>query len=172
MKTTFLSIEDIHLLCDELRKLFAYLYERRSVSDIAKRIKNPQVPGILSESIVAYLIKQGKLLPEFQNFQIKRGGKKCDLLLSDSDKVVTVESKATSEAGFQRLRKGDIAADFLIWIHFDTYFLTTEDMELEVFLIPQPGKYYEIEEEVFVGDIESTVGLALQKTTIRLSEIR
>jgi len=58
----------------------------------------------------------------------------------DGARLASVEVKSTAAQGFSRFTKGDVASDFLIWIHFGNYFLDSKVSEIEVFWVKKAGK--------------------------------
>ena len=65
----------------------------------------------------------------------------------------------------------DTKADFLVWIHFGSYFRESENSEIQVFAITDPGKFFTAGKEVFANKLEQQIGSALQIYNVQLSDV-
>lgn len=136
-----LSGDEIESALRTLRTAFDCISDLRAKSSFAKHINYPKMPSILTESLTVHLIRQGKILPEFMNAIVNRGGEKADILVDGGRS--RIEVKGTSETSWVTLGKNDIAADHLVWIDFGHYFTSMIDV-IQVHVFKSPGAYLKI----------------------------
>src|SRR5437867_3403305 len=135
-----LTVSELRDLVQAVRELFAAYESLREQRPIARLIKQPQIPSALSESLAHYLLSSGRLGVKLEVSASSSGG---DLELATSTgRPARLEVKATSESGFQELRAKDIAADLLLWLHFDGTFRSSGDGKFYAFLLPNPGMVF------------------------------
>jgi len=135
-----LTIDEMRELSRALRDVFAFLSSLRGRVAAAAQIRNPQVPTALSESLAAHLLQSGSLLPQAIQVRCARDGGDLEGELPDGH-TLSIEVKATGEAGRQRVTKKDLEADLLIWIDFGSYFVNPEVRQVSVVRMSHPGRY-------------------------------
>jgi len=112
-----LSAEEIAALDKAFVELFRLHNKLRTEMPIAKRIKFPPVPSILSESMV--IMGARKLFNLGNSWDAFRGGNICDVLLIDNlGNQQRVEVKATGERETLELKPRDIEKEWLVWVAF------------------------------------------------------
>ncbi|MAF81165.1 hypothetical protein CL628_04095 [bacterium] len=166
-----LTSDEISELTGLLRKMFTFRRQLVKEHPLASKIKAVQVPPALSESIAVLLIRQAKVLPELAGSQVQLDRRRADIIVTRDSRELRIEVKATGNKGFQRFRKKDIAADYLLWIHFDSYFESDGDEEILVYVITKPGKYFRNNQEVFVQSLSDNLGHQPAPISFRLSEL-
>ncbi len=137
-----LSKEEINELTNLLLKVFNYLNDLRSNNSLAERIQFPKIPPVLSESIVAHLLREHKLPLELNTEEINFGGKRANIIAKTANGEKLIEVKATGIHGFESLSERDINADLLIWVHFADFFHKKGDKPIEVFILKQPKECF------------------------------
>lgn len=170
MPKLVLSPAEIRQLCAVMREVLTYLRGLREREPLARYIKLPQIPPELSESLAFYLLNTRRLIPALQAYGFQRGGG-ADITARRSGLMRKIEVKATADKGWQRMRKRDVAADYLIWLHFGNLFLDHRMNSIKVFVIPSPGRYYRMYEDANVRDIPSKAGSAFATARVMLENL-
>lgn len=138
MSKTCLKWDEIIELIDLLAEVFSCISDMRNDNPLAKRIQFPNVPPILSESLC--ILEREKLFLGCSNAVF--GGKMCDIIVLFPDGTrKTVEIKATGQSAFQSLSKKDIAADFLVRVHFGRFFEDYNE-EIKVYVMENPKRIF------------------------------
>ena len=142
MSRKLLSDVEIGELILVLRKFFAFHKELQVSSDVASYIQRPKIPPFLSEALVVDLGNRGLLLSlECVDYSLSTTG--GDVVAFCDSLPVKIEVKATARSAFQLLSKKDIEADYLIWVHFDTFFEDVEKDDIEFFILREPSSVFE-----------------------------
>jgi hypothetical protein len=132
-----LTPQEIIELEQALIETFALLRAFQRRVPIARHIKFPQIPAILTESFV--IAAAGRLFGT--DWRASFGGSLSDVqLLSSSGQAQRVAVKATARHGFQELKAKDLLADTLIWIHFGDRFYEGHGV-IQIMILDNPGKY-------------------------------
>ncbi len=133
-----LTTEEIIELDDALIKAFKAHWALKSRIPAARYIKFPQVPSILSESLV--IATAHKLFGP--GWQATFGGSLSDVKLSDrAERTRRVEVKSTARHGFQELKKKDLLADTLVWVHFGKRFDEGGSGAIRIVILDNPGNH-------------------------------
>src|SRR5216117_149957 len=103
---TLLSLDQLRSFVPVLRDLFAHVERVLASLPPDLQFKRPQIPSALSESLAAHLLNSGRL--------------------------GTLEVKGTGQAAFQQFGAKDLAADVLVWLHFDNFFSTPSTKSITV----------------------------------------
>jgi hypothetical protein len=168
---TYLPKNEIKEGIDTIQEVFLYIVDLRKKKPAAKYIQFPKISCSLSESIILHLIKEGTILPKVSNNmkQIKFGGNTADIIakLTD-DTLIKIEVKATGKSAFQTFGVKDIKADYLIWIHFDEYFLKLDKEIVDIFIIKNPNNYFSKPDKITLDQVKSKVGNNIEKVEISL----
>ena len=135
-----LSLEESRSLCGLIRKSFEFLENLRQRDDLAKFIQYPKIPPRLSESIALHFLRRGEILSRLRNYKFQLGSQRGapDIEGRFKRKSLRIEIKATAVSAFQELKKGDIASDYLIWLHFGNYFVSNES-SIHCYCLPRPN---------------------------------
>lgn len=165
-----LSVQEVKELAGLVRRTYRFLHDLQLEHPLARAIKAPQVPPALTESLAVHLLRAGAILGELREAHFTLGGL-ADVVAGREGNTMKIEIKATAGKGFQRLSEKDIAADYLVWIHFDRYFESDIETPITVFVMPQPGKYYRARESVWAIQVPKKVGTALQQMQFSLTEL-
>ncbi len=135
-----LSEPDLREFIAILRDLFGHVETVRNASSLGRHIKRLQVPSVVSESLAALLLSSGHFGRRMAVAESATGG---DLEIATATGVpARFEVKATTEAGFQQLGPKDIAADLLLWIHYDDFFWNQATTEISVIFLAKPGDVF------------------------------
>ena len=138
MPRTCLRWNEITELMELLADIFSYISNLRDENPLANKIQLPKIPPILSESLC--ILEAEKLFPGCSNAVF--GGRECDIIVGFQDGTrKTAEIKATGQSAFQALSKKDIAADFLVWVHFGRFF-EGNDEEIRAYVMENPKRIF------------------------------
>ena len=134
MAKTCLRWSEIIELTDLLAQVFSLISDLHNENPLAKCIQFPKIPPILSESLC--VLEREKLFPGCSNADF--GGRTCDIIVRFPDGTKkTAEVKATGQSAFQELSQKDIAADFLVWVHFGRFF-EDQNEEIRAYVMENP----------------------------------
>ena len=136
---------------DLLAEVFSFISDLRNENPLAKCIQFPKIPPILSESLC--ILEREKLFPGCSDAVF--GGRRCDIdvLFPDGTKK-TAEIKATGQSAFQALSKKDIAADFLVWVHFGRFFEDYHE-EIKTYVLENPKRIFPQEVKINLEKFKS-----------------
>lgn len=138
MPRTCLGWSDVVELIELLTDVFSYISSRRDQNPLAKWIQFSKIPPILSESLC--VLEAEKLFPGSSSAVF--GGRECDVVVNFGDETrKTAEIKATGQSAFQALSNKDIAADFLVWVHFGRFFEDNNE-EIRAYVVDSPGRIF------------------------------
>lgn len=166
-----LTKDEIKELSNLLIDLFDHISRLKQRNQLANRIQYPKIPSILSESIIIHLINDGKILEDLRGYSVNFGGKKGDILISTDAHELQIEVKATAKSAFEYFGKKDITADYLIWIHFGSYFLGANDNLIEVNVVRQPSRYFEEPVKITLSKLKQAIGDDLKVVQLNLNEL-
>jgi hypothetical protein len=145
-----LKYSEIKELVRLVRGVFSDVRQLKAREPLARHIQYPKVPSILSESLALHLLKRRRLIPGLHGHVFGFGGKTADILgKSSTGREKRIEVKATGTNAFQNFVKKDTTADYIIWFHFDDYFLRDDNPPIAAFLIRKPGRFFR--ERVYVN---------------------
>src|SRR6267143_2512273 len=117
---TLLSEDQLRVFVPLLRDLFAHVEKVRASAPLGLQVKRLQIPQGVSESIAAHVLNSGSLGVRLQVTPSRSRG---DLEAATQTGIpAKLEVKATSETAFQQFGEKDLAADVLVWLHFDDFF--------------------------------------------------
>jgi len=143
MARELLSLEEMKSLTRLFRDVFAYTESIKAQSGIAVHIQRPKVPTILTESLVVHLMKEEDLIPEMKGFNLERGGEtQSDICATGGKSVKAIEVKGTT-ADFIALGRKDLAADYLIWLQYLSFFSKPYDPFVDLCIVEKPGRYFD-----------------------------
>ncbi len=132
-----LTLQEIIELDQALIEAFALQRAFRSRVPLARYIKFPQIPAVLSESFV--IVTASRLFGT--DWKASFGGSVSDVqLLSSTGRTRRVEVKASARHGFQELKAKDLLADALVWIHFGDRFYRGHGT-IQIVILDNPGKH-------------------------------
>jgi len=175
MTKVCLSKSDIKILSDLLKNVFLHIIELRGNNTLAQYVQFPKIPPYLSESMIIHLIKDGIILPEISRklSHIGFGGSVADVLvkLLDNNNEIKVEVKATGKSAFQKFGVNDINADYLIWVHFNEFFLNKNQKTIEIFIIKDPSRYISKPDKITLSRLLSIVGSNIKIVEIQFNKI-
>ncbi len=126
MPRELLSIENIKELNRLLRDVFNYINRLKKENKLANKIKYPQLPSIITESLALHLLKKREIIKELKEYNFNFGGNTADILGISNNKTIKIEVKSTAKSAFQYFGKKDISANFIIWFHFAEFFMNSE----------------------------------------------
>ncbi len=142
MPRQLLSISEIKELNKLLREVFSYITKTKENNPLGNKIKYPQLPSILTESLAIHLLKNKKILPNLSGYSFDFGGRKADILGKKGDAEIKIEVKATAKSAFQYFGEKDISADYIVWIHFSEFYMGLENSPIKIFIIKEPNTYF------------------------------
>lgn len=163
MARELLSVQQIKELAELLRRVFKYIADLKSERAIASKIKNPQLPSALTESLTIHLLRKEKILPELTGFNFDFGGQVADILASNGDQHQKIEVKATAKSAFEYFGGRDITADYIVWVHFGNFFITPKNVPLKIFIIKSPSTYFTKPVKITLSKLRQTVGDGLDE---------
>ena len=138
MSKTCLKWAEIIELMDLLSEVFSYVSNLRTEHPLAEHIQFPKIPPILSESLC--MLEKEKIFLGCSSADF--GGRESDIIVRFQDGTKkTAEIKATGQSAFQALSKKDIAADFLVWVHFGRFF-EDNDEEIRAYVMENPKRIF------------------------------
>ncbi len=152
-----LSKQDIESLSQSLKRSFKYLTDQRTSDVLAKYIQFPKIPPILSESLVARLITNKKILSDLAVDKIVINHAQADLVIVTPSHKIMVEVKSTGKSAFQNIGEKDIRSDYLIWVHFNTFFTEEKLDSFEVFIIKHPKRYFTKPTKINLADVKKKI---------------
>lgn len=161
MPRDLLSIQDIKELNKLLRRVFEYIKNLKNEHLLAAKIKYPQLPSILTESLTIHLLNKRAILTELDGFNFNFGGRIADILATNRDKTIRIEVKATAKSAFEYFGEKDLKADYIIWIHFAEFFMNSEDNFIKIFIIKEPGSYFEKPIKITLTKLKQKIGADL-----------
>jgi hypothetical protein len=140
-----------------LMDVFQVVSTYRRTNPVAKHIKFPPMPSILSESIA---IAATPLLFG-RDWEGRYGGRVCDVSIENSVSraIRRVEVKATGHHAFQELKEKDLQADALIWIRFGQRF-ENGNGRIEISVLDTPGSYFKRQCRLDARRFEATPGVS------------
>lgn len=163
-----LNLTEMQELESALIGVFSVVLKFRRENPVAKHIKFPPMPSILSESIA---IAATPLLFG-PNWEGRYGGALCDVLIEDRNSSASrrVEVKATGQHAFQELKEKDLRADALIWIRFGQRF-ERGNGPIDVLVLDKPGKYVNSNCRLDVRRFEAIPGIRENQRIYRFESI-
>jgi len=171
MTRELLSIKEIVnlgiLLCD----VFDYITKIKKKEKLGDKIKYPQIPSILSESLAIHLLNKKIILSELERFRFDFGGRTADILANKNEEKIKIEVKATAKSAFQYFGPKDIVADYIIWIHFEDFFMDLEKNIVKIFIIKNPGKYFEKPVKITLSKLKQVIGEDLEEKEINVDQL-
>lgn len=128
MKKPALAQPDILTLVSLLGSAFGHITSLRSQHALGRSIQYPKLPPILTESLTLNLLSDGTLIPSLRasGYSFSLGGRVADIVGTRGKSKIRIEVKATAASAFQALSELDIAADYLVWVHFSNHFVNWE----------------------------------------------
>jgi hypothetical protein len=146
MSRSLLSISEIKELCELLRKVFSYITKLKGDKieyPLADKIKYPQLPSILSESLMIHLLKRKIIASELSGFDFNFGGRIADILATKDGNIKRIEVKSTAKSAFEYFGEKDIISDYIIWVHFAEFFLNSRNAPITIFTIRNPARFFQ-----------------------------
>jgi hypothetical protein len=137
-----LNKEEIRALAEAVRAHFLFHVNFCEKNPIGSYIQFPKIPKALSETIILDLIRDRVLLKEENISEAKFGGNTADILAKNASKELKIEVKGTGQKGFVQFGQKDITCDYLIWLHFNTFFLEKEDTPVEIHVLQNPSEHF------------------------------
>lgn len=165
-----LPMETIGKRITSVRKIFKLVAKENENIAEGEKIKNPQVPSRVTESLAIHLLREEKILKrELKDkdfhfdypmnvsayMKIRRGMSAIEkkknkmpdaIAYKESSKnkisnIKNIEIKGSGENAFNSYTKKDRASNYLIWIHCGSMF-TKKDYIFEVNIIKEVGRHY------------------------------
>lgn len=137
---SLLGLDEIRRLSAALRELFAFQASVRDRDPLARHLRDPQIPSVLSRSLAAYLLQSGDLPHRASSIRETVDGEGLQGSLSGRG-TLSIEVKATGETGRQRLVRRDLEAGLLVWLDFDSYFADPHQRGISVVLMFEPRRH-------------------------------
>lgn len=165
MARPLLSNQEVHDTVLALREAFRAISRIREKHAGGCHIQFPRIPAILSESIIAREIRNGRA-PWWKNrSQIRRGGRIADLLVSTRPE--RVEVKATGRQGFEEFGPKDIKADVLVWLDFGGYFEDGRGSAIAYWL-RNPGAVFKRRKKLSLPEFRELAGNRLKIRKVKV----
>jgi hypothetical protein len=170
MPKTCLTKDQIIELLGLLKNVFRYLEDLRVEHPLAKKIQYPKLPPSLSESIVFHLIKEKRILSS-NIVSVDFGGRESDLTaIAEPLRVLKIEVKSTGENAFEYFGEKDIKADFLVWVHFSSFFHGNKQ-SFEIHVIEKPAKYFKEPVKITLSRLKETVGEDMKTLALSVDDL-
>lgn len=171
MPRELISIQDIKELNKLLRKVFGYITHLKKENKLADKIKYPQLPSILTESLAIHLLREKKIIPELDGFDFDFGGRIADILANKNSKTIKIEVKATAKSAFEYFGEKDISADYILWFHFAEFYMNSEDTKIEVYTIKKPSNYFNTPIKITLSKLKQIIGTNLIKIDLDINSL-
>ena len=142
MPRAFLNDAEINEALVALRESFRAIQRIRRDFPGGRHVQLPRIPSILSESMIAREIRQGKTPLWQEPATSLPGGRSCDILAKVGQNDYKVQVKATGSQGFQYLGPKDIVSDVLVWLHFGAFFEKDEQVPVECYWLLRPSHLF------------------------------
>ena len=163
MPQKLLSVQEIKKLDKLLHRVFDFIKKLKNQYSLANRIKNPQLPSSLTESLTIHLLKKKKFLKELKGFDFGFGGRTADILATKGSKQIRIEVKATAKMAFEYFGDKDISADYIVWVHFADYFMGSGHNLIKIFIVKKPGIYFKRPVKITLQKLKQKVGKKLEE---------
>jgi hypothetical protein len=170
MSRELISTQEIKELNKLLRQVFEYITNLKNKNRLANKIKYPQLPSILTESLAIHLLKKG-IIPELSGFNFDFGGRIADVLAKRNSRKIKIEVKATAKSAFQYFGEKDITADYILWIHFANFFMNYNDTKIEIYIIKKPSYYFDKTVKITLTKLKQIVGQKLEKIDFNVESL-
>jgi len=102
-------------------------------------------------------------LPKLKNFKFDFGGRTADILASKNGKEVKIEIKSSAESAFEYFGEKDLSSDYLMWVHFGTFFKSTANTKFSVFIIKSPKHYFKKPVKINLSKMRERVGRSVEE---------
>jgi len=146
---TLKSKEQIKKLLGGMRSLNIRHTNLCKTNEMAYLIPKPKLTSVVTEPLVLNECRNGKLFSELQNDYIFKFGNGSDLVAEDDKgNQLTIEVKATQEAGFSQFNPKDVAANYLVWLDFGDYTTNRKRKTINVYTLANPSKYFPSNETI------------------------
>ena len=163
MPRELISTKEIKELNELLRQVFEYIINLKKGYKLADKIKYPQIPSILTESLAIHLLKKGEIIPELTGFKFEFGGRTADILATKGSRIIKIEVKATAKSAFQYFGEKDITANYILWIHFADFYMSSKDTNIEMYIIKKPDDYFKRPVKITLSKLKQNLGENLEK---------
>jgi hypothetical protein len=170
-KRASLSIQEIKTLNGLLRQVFGYITDLKTKEPLASKIKYPQLPSVLTESFAIHLLKRKFILSELDGFHFDFGGRTADVLAIKDLRTIKIEVKATAKSAFEYFGEKDLSADYLLWFHFDEFYLNSNKTVIEVFVIKQPANYFSKPRKITLSQLKQILGKNLTNVDVDVNSL-
>lgn len=117
-----LNQEQIAELFNRYRNVVDYINEQNNGVPQNRRIKQIQIPYILTQSLVYHYIVNNPHLIGLQHLQpnlLSEGTNRTYDLIYRATGNINIEVKATGTSNFQRFRQHALTATYVFWINFN-----------------------------------------------------
>ncbi len=152
-----LTTNEIKEMVSLIRQDFQYKISLRKENILAEKIKFTPLPSSLTESLAIHLLRKLSILPELKNFDIDFGGRISDIIAKDNKIQKKIEVKATGESAFQYFGEKDITADYIIWIHFDDFFMRSDKQNVKIYIIKDPNKHFSKPTKITIDQLKQII---------------
>lgn len=171
MPRKLLSIQDIKELNKLLRQVFEYITSLKKENILADKIKYPQLPSILTESLAIHLLNKKIIIPELDGFSFDFGGRTADILASKNSKTIKIEVKATAKSAFEYFGEKDVSADYILWFHFAEFYMSSKDTNIKMFIIRNPSDYFKNPIKITLSKLKQIIGKNLENINIDINSL-
>jgi hypothetical protein len=145
-------------LIEVLRKVYGAITVFMQSEPVGKYLKYSQIPSILTESLAIHLLRKGEILhKELDGFSFNFGGKISDITAIRGSSNLRIEVKATGPKAFQYFSDKDIHANYIIWIHFGSFFMGNKNTPIEVYIIRDPNRYFPERKKIVLSKLKKIV---------------
>jgi hypothetical protein len=171
MPRNLLTVEEIRTLIKLQRRVFAFIKEVMDEDPVGRKMKYPQIPSILTESLAIHLLRSGRILKgELDGRVFEFGGRVADVVAAHESRVSKIEIKATGPKAFQYFSDKDVNADYIIWIHFGEFFHIKENAPIQIYIARSPNRFFTERQKIILSKFRSVV-TDLQEITLDLKTI-
>jgi hypothetical protein len=167
-----LAKDEIRELANLLSEVFEHLTALRSENPLAEKIQFPKIPAILSESIIIHLLRENRIVPNINAQEISFGGRKADIIAkTSSEDTLKIEVKATGSSAFEYFGEKDVASDFLVWVHFGDFFVSTNQRFIDIFIVRNPSQYFSRPIKITLRKFRESIGTNIQRLHLNIDEL-
>ena len=170
-----LSREELWSLIQAFGDACQFIKELKERCPEAEHVQYPKTPPILTHSLAALAILDGRLLSAEGPFtNVVLGGRQANILATSADgSVLEIETKGSGENDFATFGKRDYAADFLLWLRFGSELREKRLDQVEVLICPRPEEHLPSGiTRVTVGQLENNwQDGPIDRTNLNLAEL-
>src|SRR3990170_4440475 len=125
-----------------------------------------ELASLLSE------VFEHRIVPNINAQGISFGGREADIVVeTSSGEALKIEVKATGSSAFEYFGEKDIASDYLVWIHFGSFFMNAGERFIDIFIIRDPSQYFSGPVKITLRKFRELIGTNVQQLRLNIDEL-